>query len=132
MTADLHKEYKEQVLPALMTQRGYKNVNQVPKITKVVVNCSVGSSPDVKAAMDDAEHDITLITGMKPLRTKSKQSISNFKLREGQEIGLKVTLRGQRMYEFLLRLTRMALPASAISAASPPVPLTGAAPTPWG
>ncbi|MDD5262110.1 MAG: 50S ribosomal protein L5 [Methylacidiphilales bacterium] len=110
MTSDLKQEYTEQVVPALMTQRGYKNAHQVPKVTKVVVNCSVGSSTDVKAAMEDAVHDITLITGQKPIRTKSKISISNFKLRENQEIGVKVTLRGKMMYEFLLRLTRMALP----------------------
>ena len=93
-----------------MSQRGYKNINQVPKLEKIVVNCSVGSANDVKAAMEDAVHDVTLITGQKPIRTKSKKSISNFKLRENQEIGVKVTLRGKQMYEFLLRLSRTALP----------------------
>ena len=110
MTSDLLQEYREVVVPALMAQRGYKNAHQVPKITKVVVNCCVGSSTDVKAAMEDAVHDVTIITGQKPIRTRSKISISNFKLRENQEIGVKVTLRGKMMYEFLLRLTRMALP----------------------
>jgi large subunit ribosomal protein L5 len=110
MTSDLLKEYREQVVPALMSQRGYKNPNQVPKLTKIVVNCSVGSANDVKAAMEDAVHDVTLITGQKPIRTKSRISISNFKLREDQEIGVKVTLRGKQMYDFLLRLSCTALP----------------------
>lgn len=106
----LKQEYLENVVPALKIARGYKNVNQVPKISKVVVNCCIASAQDVKNALEDAIHDITIITGQKPVRTISKQSISNFKLREGQEIGCKVTLRGKVMYEFLLRLTRMALP----------------------
>ena len=110
MTSDLLQEYREQAIPALMSRLGYKNVNQVPKLVKIVVNCSVGSANDVKAAMEDAVHDVTLITGRKPIRTKSKKSISNFKLRENQEIGVKVTLRGKQMYEFLLRLSRTALP----------------------
>jgi large subunit ribosomal protein L5 len=106
----LKSEYLDKVVPALKTSRGYKNVNQVPKIQKIVVNCCIASAQDVKNALEDAIHDVTLITGQKPIRTISKTSISNFKLREGQEIGCKVTLRGQVMYEFLLRLTRMALP----------------------
>ncbi|MDR0533533.1 MAG: 50S ribosomal protein L5 [Verrucomicrobiales bacterium] len=110
MTSDLLQEYRDKVVPALMSQRGYKNVNQVPKLSKIVVNCSVGSANDVKAAMEDAVHDVTLITGQKPIRTKSTKSISNFKLRENQEIGVKVTLRGKHMYEFLFRLAGTALP----------------------
>ncbi|NJK90444.1 MAG: 50S ribosomal protein L5 [Blastochloris sp.] len=106
----LKEEYLQKVVPALKASRGYKNVNQVPKIEKIVVNCCVGSAQDVKNALEDAIHDVTLITGQKPVRTISKTSISNFKLREGQEIGCKVTLRGRVMYEFMLRLTRMALP----------------------
>jgi len=110
MTSDLLQEYRDKVVPALMSQRGYKNINQVPKLSKIVVNCSVGSANDVKAAMEDAVHDVTLITGQKPIRTKSTKSISNFKLRENQEIGVKVTLRGKHMYEFLFRLAGTALP----------------------
>jgi large subunit ribosomal protein L5 len=110
MNAQLLKEYREQIIPALKEKRGYKNVNQIPKIQKVVVNCCVGSSADVKLAMDDAEKEIATITGQKPVRTVSKKSIANFKLRENQEIGVKVTLRGQIMYEFLERLIRTALP----------------------
>lgn len=109
-TATLHKEYVEQVIPALVQSRGYKNVNQVPKIEKVVVNCCVGSAQDVKVAVEDAIHDVQLVTGQKPIKTISKKSIANFKLREGQEIGCKVTLRGRTMYEFLERLIRTALP----------------------
>jgi large subunit ribosomal protein L5 len=110
MTSDIKAEYKDKVVPALMSKRGYKNVNEVPKISKIVVNCSVGSSQDVKAALEDAIHDIQLITGQKPVRTKAKKAIANFKLRDNQEIGCKVTLRGRIMNEFFLRLTRMALP----------------------
>jgi large subunit ribosomal protein L5 len=109
-TSDLFKEYKETVIPALMQKRGYKNINQVPKVTKVVVNSCVGSAPDIKVALEEALHDLTAITGQKPIRTKSKKSIANFKLRLKQEIGCKVTLRGKMMYEFLLRLMGMALP----------------------
>ena len=110
MNSDLYAEYKEKVVPALMQSRGYKNVNQVPKIEKIVVNCCVGSAQDVKAAVEDAVHDITLITGQKPVKTRSKKAIANFKLRDNQEIGCKVTLRGKNMYEFFLRLTRLSLP----------------------
>lgn len=109
-TATLHKEYVEQVIPALVKNRGYKNVNQVPKIEKVVVNCCVGSAQDVKVAVEDAVHDVQSITGQKPIKTVSTKSIANFKLRENQEIGCKVTLRGRTMYEFLERLIRTALP----------------------
>src|SRR5262249_19835202 len=108
--AQLHKEYKESVVPALKQSRGYKNVNEVPRVSKVVVNCCVGSAQDIKAALEEALQDITSVTGQKPVKTLSRKSISNFKLRKGQEIGCKVTLRGRAMYEFLERLIRMALP----------------------
>jgi large subunit ribosomal protein L5 len=110
MSKDLQTFYKETVIPELVKQRGYKNVNQVPKITKVVVNSCVGKAEDVKVALEEAVHDVTSITGQKPIKTRSKKSIANFKLRENQEIGCKVTLRGKIMYEFLLRLLSMALP----------------------
>lgn len=110
MSKDLQTYYKETVIPELVKQRGYKNVNQVPKITKVVVNSCVGKAEDVKVALEEAVHDVTSITGQKPVKTRSKKSIANFKLRENQEIGCKVTLRGKIMYEFLLRLLSMALP----------------------
>ena len=106
----LAKEYKEKVVPELIKNRGYKNVMEVPKVQKVVVNCCIGSSADTKIALEDAFNEIQMITGQKPIKTKSTKSIANFKLREGQEIGVKVTLRGPVMYEFLERLIRTALP----------------------
>jgi large subunit ribosomal protein L5 len=111
MQAELYKEYRERVVPALREMLGYKNALQVPKIDKVVVNtCIPASSSDLKQALEDAKKELSLITGQKPAETKSKKSISNFKLRKGMVIGAKVTLRGDRMYEFLERLIKMALP----------------------
>jgi len=111
MQAELYKEYKERIVPALREKLGYKNLLQVPKVDKVVVNtCIPAQGSDVKQALEDAKKELALITGQKPAETKSKKSISNFKLRKGQVIGAKVTLRGDRMYEFLERLIKMALP----------------------
>src|SRR6266436_10421947 len=111
MKAELYKEYRERVAPALRRTLGYKNVLQVPKVDKVVVNtCIPAQSSDLKQALEDAKKELSVITGQKPAETKSKKSISNFKLRKGQAIGAKVTLRGDRMYEFLERLIKMALP----------------------
>ena len=90
--------------------RGYTNTHQVPKLEKIVLNCSVGSATDIKVALEDALNDLTMITGQKPIKTRSKKSISNFNLRLHQEIGCKVTLRGKMMYDFLLRFIRAALP----------------------
>jgi large subunit ribosomal protein L5 len=106
----LAREYKERIVPALLESRKYKNVMQVPKITKVVVNCCIGSAADTKVALEDAFNEVRMITGQQPIKTASTKSIANFKLREGQEIGVKVTLRGPIMYEFLERLIRTALP----------------------
>ena len=111
MQAELYKEYRERVVPALRETLGYKNALQVPKVDKVVVNtCIPAQSSDLKQALEDAKKELSLITGQKPAETKSKKSISNFKLRKGMAIGAKVTLRGDRMYEFLERLIKMALP----------------------
>lgn len=110
MAAALYKEYQERVVPALTAKLGYKNVHQVPKVEKVVLNTCVGSASDVKQALEDAKAELALVTGQKPAETRSKKSISNFKLREHQAIGAKVTLRGEVMYEFLERLIKMALP----------------------
>jgi large subunit ribosomal protein L5 len=111
MQAELYKEYKDRVVPALREKLGYKNMFQVPKVDKVVVNtCIPAQGSDVKQTLEDAKKELALITGQKPAETKSKKSISNFKLRKGQAIGAKVTLRGDRMYEFLERLIKMALP----------------------
>ena len=110
MAVALHQFYKERVIPALTEKHGYKNPNQVPKIEKVVVNTCVNANTDVKQGLEDAKAEITLITGQKPAETRSKKSIANFKLRQDQPIGAKVTLRGARMYEFLERLIKTALP----------------------
>jgi large subunit ribosomal protein L5 len=111
MQAELYKQYRERVVPALRETLGYKNALQVPRVNKVVVNtCIPAHSSDLKQALEDAKKELSLITGQKPAETKSKKSISNFKLRKGMAIGAKVTLRGDRMYEFLERLIKMALP----------------------
>src|SRR5438132_4626029 len=110
MENEFYRHYKERVVPALRERHKYKNVHQIPRVDKVVINTSVGSQTDLKQAMEEAKTELALITGQKPAETKSKKSISNFKLRKGQVIGAKVTLRGDRMYEFLERLIKMALP----------------------
>lgn len=110
MAGELQKEYKERVVPALQKQHGYVNINQVPRLSKVVVNSCVGSQADVKQALEDAKAEIALITGQKPAETRAKKSIATFKLRQEQPIGAKVTLRGERMFEFLERLIKTALP----------------------
>jgi large subunit ribosomal protein L5 len=111
MQAELYKEYQTKVIPALTKSLSYKNIFQVPKVDKVVVNtCIPAQGSDLKQSLEDAKRELAVITGQKPAETKSKKSISNFKLRKGQAIGAKVTLRGDRMYEFLERLIKMALP----------------------
>jgi large subunit ribosomal protein L5 len=105
----LKTTYNEQIVPALMKSRGYKNVMQVPKIAKIVLNSGVGTSND-KNVINDIAKDIGLITGQKPIITKARLSISNFKLREGMSVGVKVTLRGKSMWEFLYRLISVSLP----------------------
>ncbi len=110
MENEFYQHYKDRVMPALKQRHGYTNVHQIPKVEKVVVNTSVGSQTDVKQAVEDAKTELALITGQRPAETKSKKSIANFKLRKDQIIGAKVTLRGERMYEFLERLIKTALP----------------------
>lgn len=110
MAAEFYQFYKERVIPAMQEKHGYKNVHQVPKIQKVVVNTCVNANTDIKQGLEDAKAELTLITGQKPAETRSKKSIANFKLRQDQPIGAKVTLRGTRMYEFLERLIKTALP----------------------
>ncbi|MDB6153797.1 MAG: rplE [Chthoniobacteraceae bacterium] len=110
MAVELYNHYKERVIPALKEKHGYSNVHQVPRVEKVVVNTCIGSQADGKQALEDAKAEVTLITGQKPSETRSKKSIANFKLRQDQPIGAKVTLRGTRMYEFLERLIKTALP----------------------
>ncbi len=110
MPVELHQFYKEQVVPTLREKHGYKNIHQVPRVHKVVVNTCIGSSTEGKQALEDAKAEVALITGQKPAETRSKKSIANFKLRQHQAIGAKVTLRGARMYEFLERFIKTALP----------------------
>ncbi len=107
---EIYIDYKTRVVPALREKHGYKNVHQIPKISKVVVNTSIGAGSDSKEALEIAKSEIATITGQRPIATVSKKSIANFKLREGQAIGAKVTLRGRTMYEFLERLIKMSLP----------------------
>ena len=107
---ELLEDYKSRVVGILREKHAYANVHQIPKVTKVVVNCSVGAGADSKEALEIAKSEIALITGQRPVATLSKKSIANFKLRKGQAIGAKVTLRGRIMYEFLERLIKMSLP----------------------
>ncbi len=106
----LRVHYRENVAPALKEKMGYENVMQIPKILKVTLNSGVGKADDRKAAAEDVSREMALITGQKPVVTKSKTAISNFKLRAGEPVGVKVTLRGKQMYEFLERLLKVAIP----------------------
>src|SRR6266550_5067496 len=109
MKARLYDKYMKEVAPALKEKRGYTNVHQIPKMEKIVVNMGVSASLE-KSAIDDAAKDLALITGRKPAISKSRKSIANFKLRENQPIGCRVTLRRDAMYEFFDRLVATALP----------------------
>jgi len=104
--------YKEQIVPALQQKFGYKNVLAVPRLEKVVISMGLGKAvtSGEKGKMEQAEKELGVIAGQRPVRCKAKKSVSNFKVREGQETGLKVTLRGLRMYEFLDRLISLAIP----------------------
>jgi large subunit ribosomal protein L5 len=110
MTHYLKERYQKEIAPALESAIGVDNVMQIPRVTKVVVNIGVGEALDNAKALEAAVADLTLITGQKPIITKAKKSIANFKLREGRQIGVKVTLRGERMWSFLDRLMNIALP----------------------
>jgi len=106
----LKERYRQDVVPAMMKEFGYKNVMQVPRVEKVVVNVGVGEALDNPKALDHTVQDIATITGQKPIVTRARKSIAGFKLRAGRAIGVKVTLRGQRMYDFLDRLFNVTLP----------------------
>ncbi|MGI8533366.1 MAG: 50S ribosomal protein L5 [Candidatus Limnocylindrales bacterium] len=106
----LHQRYLDEVVPALRKEFGYGNPMQVPRLDKIVVNIGLGEALQNAKAMDAAVGDLTIITGQKPIVTRAKRSIAQFRLRTGNAIGLKVTLRGDRMWDFLERLTRLALP----------------------
>lgn len=106
----LKDSYRNEVVPALMKEFGYRNVMEVPRLEKVVVNVGVGEALQNAKALDHTVQDITTITGQQPIVARAKKSIAGFKLREGMTVGVKVTLRGNRMYDFLDRLCNVALP----------------------
>jgi large subunit ribosomal protein L5 len=106
----LKDRYRKEILPALMKEFGYRNVMQVPRLQKIVVNVGLGEALQDVKALDAAARDIATVTGQKPIITRAKKSIAGFKLREGNPIGVKVTLRGNRMYDFLDRMCNVALP----------------------
>jgi len=106
----LKDKYKAEVAQALQQKFGYKNVNQIPKLDKIVINMGLGEAKDNPKALDAAVADLTVIAGQKPLVTTAKKSVANFKVRTGMKIGAKVTLRGDRMYEFADKLMNIALP----------------------
>lgn len=106
----LKETYLNEIVDAMAKKFGYKNKMQVPKIEKIVINMGVGEAKENSKVLDAAISDLEIITGQKPIVTKAKNSIANFKLREGMPIGCKVTLRGDKMYEFLDRLVNLALP----------------------
>lgn len=106
----MKERYKEGAVPTLMEDFGYRSPMEVPRVTKVVVNVGVGEALNDAKALDNATRDVSVITGQRPIITRARKSIAGFKLREGRAIGVKVTLRGQRMYDFLDRLFHVALP----------------------
>ncbi|MEJ8778446.1 50S ribosomal protein L5 [Pseudogracilibacillus sp. ICA-222130] len=107
---ELKQIYQEKIVPSMMEKFNYKSVMEVPKIEKIVINMGVGDAVQNSKLLDNAVEELTLIAGQKPVVTRAKNSIAGFRLREGMPIGTKVTLRGERMYEFLQKLVRVALP----------------------
>lgn len=110
MTSRLVEKYRNEVVPAITESFGYKNVMQVPKLEKIVINIGLGSHKDNPKAVESAVRDLTIITGQRPVVTKARKSIANFKLREGMSVGCKVTLRGEKMYDFFDKLVSISLP----------------------
>ena len=106
----LREQYEKQVVPALMKKFGYKSIMQVPKLNKVVVNIGLGDTRENPKFLENAINDLSIITGQKPIVTKAKKSIAAFKIREGQDLGCKVTLRSDKMYDFVYKLFNTALP----------------------
>lgn len=106
----LKDQYRNQVVPAMMEEFGYDNVMQVPRLTKIVVNVGLGEALQNAKALDSATDDLRAITGQQPVITRARKSIASFKLREGRQIGAKVTLRGDRLWDFFDRLCNVALP----------------------
>jgi large subunit ribosomal protein L5 len=110
MSGELKKRYQEEVVPALRKEFGYANLMQVPRLSKIVVNIGLGEALTNAKALDAATGDMAAVTGQKPVITRARRSIAQFRLRTNNPIGAKVTLRGERMWDFLERLTRLALP----------------------
>ena len=110
MAARLKEMYKNEVAPALQKKFGYKSVMQIPKLDEIIINVGCGEAKDNSKVVSSIVNDLSIITGQKPVECKAKKSVANFKLREGMTIGVKVTLRGDRMYEFLDRFFNLALP----------------------
>ena len=110
MSSRLKEVYKNEIVDAMIKKFGYKNVMEVPKLDKIVINMGVGEAKDNAKVLESAVRDMETITGQKAVVTKAKNSVANFKIREGQSIGCKTTLRGDKMYEFLDRLVNLALP----------------------
>ncbi len=110
MSARLKDFYNEQIIDAMTKKFGYKNIMEVPKLDKIVINMGVGEAKDNAKVLENAVKDMETITGQKAVLTKAKNSVANFKIREGMAIGCKTTLRGEKMYEFLDRLVNLALP----------------------
>jgi len=110
MTSRLRERYQSEIVPELMKQFGYKNVMEVPRLVKVSINIGMGEAVQNAKALDAASADLAAITGQKPVITRAKKSIANFKIRENMPIGMSVTMRGERMYEFLDRFLSVALP----------------------
>jgi large subunit ribosomal protein L5 len=108
--ARLLERYKKEIVPNLLSNGRFKNIMEIPKLEKIVVSMGVGKNKDNKAVLDQATKDLGLITGQKPIITKARKSVAGFKLRKGEEIGCKVTIRGVRMYEFLDRLISIVIP----------------------
>ena len=106
----LQEKYNNEIVPAMIEKFGYKNIMQVPKLNKIVINMGVGEAKDNSKVLDSAVKDLEIIAGQKAVVTKAKKSIANFKIREGLPIGCKVTLRGEKMYDFADRLINLALP----------------------
>ena len=106
----LKETYQNEIVDAMIKKFGYKNIMEVPKLDKIVINMGVGEAKENAKILESAMKDLEIIAGQKPITTKAKNSIANFKIREGMPIGCKVTLRGEKMYEFLDRLVNLALP----------------------
>ena len=110
MKVNLYEKYKKEIVPAMQKEFGFKNIMQVPRLKKLVLNAGIGRFVKEPRFIENVEATLSKITGQKPIRTKAKKSISNFKTREGMEIGVAVTLRGVKMYQFLEKLVSITLP----------------------